>query len=86
MAETSTELLEKAGIRYCAPLVAGSEFLGVLTLNDRTGPPFSIEDFDLLKTLADQAAGLILNHKLFESLGRAKGNAGFPGRIRLLRP
>ena len=74
---TSPELLEKAGIRYCAPLVAGGEFVGVLTLNDRTGPAFSIEDFDLLKTLADQAAGLILNHKLFESLGRAREMQAF---------
>ena len=72
IAGTSAEFLEKAGIRYCAPLVAGGEFVGVLTLNDRTGPVFSIEDFELLKTLADQAAGLILNHKLFESLGRAR--------------
>jgi len=77
IAGTSTELLEKAGIRYCAPLVAGGEFLGMLTLNDRTGPAFSIEDFDLLKTLADQAAGLILNHKLFESLGRAREMQAF---------
>jgi putative PEP-CTERM system histidine kinase len=72
-----TGILEKAGIRYCAPLVAGGEFIGMLTLSDRTGPPFSIEDFDLLKTLADQAAGLILNHKLFESLGRAREMQAF---------
>jgi putative PEP-CTERM system histidine kinase len=76
-AGTSTELLEKAGIRYCAPLVAGGEFIGMLTLNDRDEPPFSIEDFDLLKTFADQAAGLILNHKLFESLGRAREMEAF---------
>jgi hypothetical protein len=57
--------------------VAGGEFVGMLTLNDRTGPPFAIEDYDLLKTLADQAAGLILNHKLFESLGRAREMQAF---------
>ncbi len=68
----SSELLEKTGIRYCAPLTAGGEFIGMLTLGNRTGGPFSIEDFELLKTFADQAAGLILNHKLFESLGRAR--------------
>jgi len=77
IAGPSKELLEKTGIRYCAPLVAGGEFVGVLTLNDGTGPAFSIEDFDLLKTLADQAAGLILNHKLFESLGRAREMQAF---------
>ena len=64
--------LEGAKIRYCVPLAAGGEFIGVLTMNNRTGPPFSIEDFDLLKTFADQAAAQILNQKLFESLGRAR--------------
>ncbi len=77
IAGISTELLQKAGIRYCAPLVAGGEFIGMLTLNSRTGPEFSIEDFDLLKTFANQAAGLILNHKLFESLGRAREMEAF---------
>ena len=57
--------------------MAGGECIGMLTLNDRAGPPFSIEDFDLLKTFADQAAGLILNHKLFESLGRAREMEAF---------
>jgi putative PEP-CTERM system histidine kinase len=73
----STEFLDKAGIRYCAPLVAGGEFIGMLALGDRTGRPFSIEDFQLLETFADQAAGLILNHKLFESLGRAREMEAF---------
>jgi putative PEP-CTERM system histidine kinase len=68
----SSEQLEKAGMRYCAPLTAGGEFIGMLTLGSRTGGPFSIEDYQLLKTFADQAAGLILNHKLFDSLGRAR--------------
>jgi putative PEP-CTERM system histidine kinase len=73
----SKEFLEKVRIRYCAPLVAGGEFVGFLTVNSPTGLPFSIEEFDLLKTLADQAAGLILNHKLFENLGRAKEMQAF---------
>ncbi|MGC8495153.1 MAG: XrtA/PEP-CTERM system histidine kinase PrsK [Syntrophobacteraceae bacterium] len=68
----SAEELEKAKIRYCAPLGTGSGFLGMMTMSDRTGPTFSLEDFDLLQTFADQAAGLILNHKLFENLGQAR--------------
>ncbi len=60
-------------IRYCAPLAVGGEFLGVMTLNDRSGSvPFSFEDFDLLKTISEQAAGILLNHRLLESLRRAK--------------
>ncbi len=54
------------------------EFLGVMTLNDRTGrEPFSFEDLDLLRTLCEQGAGLLLNHRLFESLSRAKEMAAF---------
>ena len=59
--------------RYCMPLVAAGEFLGIMTLSDRqNGPEFSIEDFDLLKMIAEQTAVNILNVKLFENLGKAK--------------
>jgi len=64
--------------RYCVPLVAAGEFLGIMTLNDRQyGPEFSIEDFELLKTIADQTAVHILNVKLFENLGKAKEMEAF---------
>ena len=65
-------------IRYCAPLSAGGEFLGFMTLNRRIADePFTPEDFDLLKTIADQAAGILLNHRLYESLGRAREMEAF---------
>ncbi len=64
--------------RYCVPLVAAGEFLGIMTLSDRqNGPEFSIEDFDLLKTIAEQTAVHILNVKLFENLGKAKEMEAF---------
>lgn len=60
-------------IRYCAPLMAGSDFLGILTLNSRmTGEPFSIEDLDLLKTIADQTAGMIFTRRLMEQIEETK--------------
>ena len=60
-------------IRYCAALAVSGEFLGVMTLNDRSGrEPFSYEELDLLKTICEQAAGILLNHRLLESLRRAK--------------
>ncbi|MHC1725295.1 MAG: XrtA/PEP-CTERM system histidine kinase PrsK [Syntrophobacteraceae bacterium] len=71
-AETVRDFLEDATIRFCAPLASGGEFVGFITMNEPTGGKFSIEDSDLLKTFADQAAVLILNHRLFESLGRAR--------------
>jgi hypothetical protein len=65
-------------IRCCASLLAGGEFLGIVTLGRKTGNEnFTVEDFDLLKIIADQAAGMILNHKLFESLGRAREMEAF---------
>ncbi|HYA39779.1 MAG TPA: XrtA/PEP-CTERM system histidine kinase PrsK [Syntrophobacteraceae bacterium] len=62
----------------CAPLLIGGEFLGIITLGRKTtGEEFTLEDLDLLKMIADQAAGMILNHRLFESLGRAREMEAF---------
>lgn len=67
------DLFRRARIRYCVGLVAGEQFLGLMTLNDRIrGDPFSVEDFDLLKTVADQAAGNLLNLKLSADLHDAR--------------
>jgi len=69
---------QEARIRYCVPLVAGGELLGLMTLNDRsTGEPFSLEDFDLIKTIADQTAGNLLNLKLTERLRQTKEMEAF---------
>ena len=70
---SNPDLLREARIRYCVRMVAGERFLGLMTLNDRiAGDPFSIEDFDLLKTVADQTAGSLLNLKLSADLHQAK--------------
>ena len=67
-----------ARIRYCVPLVAGQQLVGLMTLNDRlTEGPFALEDFDLLKTLADQAAASLLNLKLSQRLLKAKEMEAF---------
>ncbi len=64
--------------RYCVPLVAGAEILGMMTLSDRvTKEPFTLEDFDLLKTIADQAAASLLNLRLAEHLMQAKEMEAF---------
>jgi len=60
-------------IFYLIPLVINENLLGLLTLNKRmTGRAFSIEDFDLLKTIADQTAGSLLNLKLSADLRQMK--------------
>lgn len=65
-------------IRYCARLSAGGHFLGLITLGERVGyEPFSFEEFDLLKTMADQIAASLLNLKLADQLRKAKEMEAF---------
>jgi putative PEP-CTERM system histidine kinase len=70
--------LREAQIRYCVPLRAGRAWLGLMTLNDRlTNEPFSLEDYDLLKTIADQTASSLLNLQLSHHLAQAKEMEAF---------
>jgi len=72
------DAFEEARIRYCIRLSAGGQFLGLITLGERVGyESFSFEEFDLLKTMADQIAGSLLNLKLAEELRRAKEMEAF---------
>ena len=65
--------LGEARIRYCVPLNAGRELLGVMTLNERViREPLSVEDADLLKTVADQAAASLLSLRSSRQLLKAK--------------
>lgn len=67
-----------ARIRYGVSLLSGNEFVGIMTLNEKlTEEEFSIEDFDLLKAIADQAAGSILNIKISQQLSQAKEMEAF---------
>jgi putative PEP-CTERM system histidine kinase len=70
--------LREARIRYCAPLSAGGNLMGVVTLGERVEyKPFSFEEFDLVKTIADQTAASLLNIKLSEDLRKAKEMEAF---------
>ena len=63
---------------YCAPLTAGDHFLGLLTLGDRVAKePFSLADSDLIRTIADQTAAMLLNLKLSERLRQVKEREAF---------
>jgi putative PEP-CTERM system histidine kinase len=75
---TNEDLYFQTRIRYCLPLIANDKFVGVMTLGDRLGKEdFSVEDFDLLKTIADQTAGSLLNLKLSADLRQAKEMEAF---------
>jgi putative PEP-CTERM system histidine kinase len=76
--ESNPDYFRQARIRYGASLVAGQQLLGLMTLNNRlTEEPFSLEDFDLLKTLSDQAAASLLNLNLSKRLLKAKEMEAF---------
>jgi putative PEP-CTERM system histidine kinase len=65
-------------VHCCTPLVAGGGLLGIITVGRRLcDEEFTLEDLDLLKTIADQTAGFILNRKLFEDLGEAREMEAF---------
>ncbi len=62
-----------AGNRVCVPLVAGGELLGLMLLGDRVGDaPLSLQDFDLLQSVGDQAANSLLNIQLSQRLAQGK--------------
>lgn len=65
-------------IRYCVPLRASEEFLGIMTLNNRAGDEsLAIEDLELIKVISDQASGIFLSQRLFERLKSAKEMEAF---------
>jgi len=61
------------GHRVCLPLIDRGEMLGLITLGDRVnGVPFSLQDFDLLKCIGDQASASLLNVQLAQKLLQAR--------------
>lgn len=72
------ETFQEARIRYCIRLSSGGQFLGIITLGERVGyESFSFEEFDLLKTIANQIAVSLLNLKFSEELRKAKEMEAF---------
>jgi len=76
--KSHVEYFRDARIRYGISLLSGNEFLGIMTLNEKlTKEEFSLEDFDLLKTIADQVAVTLLNIRMTHRLGQAKEMEAF---------
>jgi len=70
--EKLTMQFEHGGHRIVAPLVAGEHLLGFMVLADRVeGTPYTQEELELLKCLAGQLAGTLLNDKLATELRQA---------------
>ena len=68
----------KGGKRVCVPIRAGREVLAVLLLGDRVGgAAFTLQDFDLLKSIGDQVASGLLNVRLSQRLLQAREHEAF---------
>jgi len=64
---------KESRIRYCVPLNAAGHLIGIMTLSEKVFyEPLTFEEFELVKTIADQAAAALLNLRLAEQLRQAK--------------
>lgn len=67
------ELFDMLEISLCAPLRIKDNFIGILAIGaERSGEPYSYEDYALLHTIGIQAASMILNAQLTENLSQAR--------------
>ncbi len=72
------EFLKEARIRYCVALQAGGKPIGLLTLDQRVaGDVLNLEDFNLLKVIADQTALGLSQLRLAERLQQAREMEAF---------
>ncbi len=64
---------DRMKIRWIVPMKAGEKFIGLIALHERiSGFSMSSEDFNLLKTISDQAAASFLSYHLFDEIKKAK--------------
>lgn len=67
------EIFDKLGSALIIPLVVKSRLAGIVLMGPKNdGRPYSIEDLELLRTLANQAAIAMENARLYEDLKRSK--------------
>lgn len=60
-------------IRYCVPLNAAGQLIGIMTLSEKVFyEPLTFEESDLIKTIADQAAAALQNLRLSERLRQTR--------------
>ncbi len=76
--QISPSQFRTGGHRICAPLWSGERWLGVAVLADRVGGvPYTLEELELLKCIADQVAAALLNLRLTEEVVRGKEMEAF---------
>ncbi|MFT3781764.1 MAG: PEP-CTERM system histidine kinase PrsK [Nibricoccus sp.] len=68
----------KGGNRVCAPIVSRGEVLGFIMLGDRiSGTSFTLQDLDLLKSIAEHVASGLLNVRLSQRLLQSREHEAF---------
>lgn len=78
MRDSNPGQFREGGHRFCMPLRAAGEALGVMIIGDRvSGIPFSVEELDLFRILADQTAARLLTIRIAERLMEAKQMEAF---------
>lgn len=71
--ESHPSQFPNGGHRVCVPLISQGEVIGVITIGDRvSGIAFSLQDFDMLKGVADHVAAGLRNVQLSQKLLQAK--------------
>ena len=69
LTDAEKEMFEKSGMQVAVPLITQRKFLGILLLSEKTDQEkFSIEDFELLETLANQSSIAVMNAQLHVDL------------------
>jgi putative PEP-CTERM system histidine kinase len=67
------EETKESRIRYCVPLNAAGQLIGIMTLSEKVFyESLSFEESELIKTIADQAAAGLLNLRLSERLRQTR--------------
>jgi putative PEP-CTERM system histidine kinase len=70
--ECHPDQFRSGGNRICAPLMSGGQMIGMVILGDRVkGVPFSWQDLDLIRCVADSAAAGLMNIQLSQKLLQA---------------
>ena len=76
--ELDREFLKAARIRYVVALRAGETLIGLLTLDQRVADDLlTLEDFDLIKTIADQTSAGLNQLRLAEKLQKTREMEAF---------
>lgn len=68
-----SDFWDRMKIRWVVPMHAGEKLVGFIAIHERISDhPMSLEDFNLLQTISNQAAASFLSLQLFDEIKKAK--------------